>query len=360
MDVAEFREIIIGDELRVSGNSICTVVAIRRQTPRWLGVIMQRASMESTLIEDDSSSVERAIIDPQSGNYLLPADIPTERDFNRGDTKAKNDLLGLSDETFAKFMRTIDAELQSSQVAIVGRSLQSISLICQKYGLSLAADDPLACRIDAWMKQRYDNRLNVDLAGNSLLLLQGDIYRMRLPMFIGNPLNCSNVGIPSSATNILDFIVDLPKTMRADFTLEDCIRIKTKFLRTHENWFALSRHMNEPLIKIAIGDLNSAIENALAQHPQFGLSKWASLQAVEKYIKAWLTKRNLDFPKTHNLADKLVPLAEANGLPHILSFYLSSVQCEATVRYDASTSATEAYDAYLAALEVCRLISDAY
>ena len=87
------------------------------------------------------------------------------------------------------------------------------------------------------------------------------------------------------------------------------------------------------------------------------LSKWGSLQAVEKFLKAFISSKGVTFPHSHNL-QALANLAEASGLPTLSSTNIANVQCSAGVRYGGIVVLqTDAVEAYYSAIDICGQIA---
>lgn len=91
----------------------------------------------------------------------------------------------------------------------------------------------------------------------------------------------------------------------------------------------------------------------IRHEPRFGMSKWASLQAVEKFLKAYILQQGIAPERTHVLA-KLAGMAESLGLRGIDRTVLKLVACAPSARYDASSvSRGEPVEGYRAAVSIC-------
>jgi hypothetical protein len=106
-------------------------------------------------------------------------------------------------------------------------------------------------------------------------------------------------------------------------------------------------------------DFEASTSNLLHQTPLPGLSKWASLQAVEKTLKEFVSKKGGKAPPIHSL-EKLAMLAEGLGLPQCDRSDISLVQCSPSVRYDEPVSLLEAMEAHQAAIRLCGHIGQHY
>jgi hypothetical protein len=113
-----------------------------------------------------------------------------------------------------------------------------------------------------------------------------------------------------------------------------------------------------PYIKEAMHDLIGSVGSLLTATPNYGQSKWSSLQAVEKVIKSCIREKNVIPKKLHSLAD-LYATALQLGAPQVDPALLSAVQCAPDVRYDSTlVQKMEALEAHYAALTVCVELAD--
>jgi len=120
---------------------------------------------------------------------------------------------------------------------------------------------------------------------------------------------------------------------------------------------AIDEIQNHPMIKEVISDIDASVSYFLARPPHYGMSKWSSLQATEKALKAYLRKMEIDFPRNHNLSI-LSRLATENGLFQIPMVTINEIQCAAGVRYgEIEINTYEAYRAHLASIKVCGIIA---
>ena len=110
------------------------------------------------------------------------------------------------------------------------------------------------------------------------------------------------------------------------------------------------------LQNICVSELKTAIDKIFDRNPEYGLSRWASLQAAEKAIKEFIRNKGKNAKRTHNLHD-LIQDAKPLGLPDIDETLIAQVQCDAGVRYSEEQSTIrQAYKSYCAALEICNLV----
>lgn len=113
------------------------------------------------------------------------------------------------------------------------------------------------------------------------------------------------------------------------------------------------------LMSQATSDLNASTSHLFTNPPNYGLSKWASLQAAEKFIKAFITSKGGTPPRHHRLTE-LAQIAESHGLAKMPDQWLDDVQCSAEVRYGGiPVTAQEAIEAQYGALQICEHIANA-
>lgn len=67
---------------------------------------------------------------------------------------------------------------------------------------------------------------------------------------------------------------------------------------------------------ICVSELKTAIDKILDRNPEYGLSRWASLQAAEKAIKEFIRSKGKKVERTHKL-NNLIQVAKPLGLPDI-------------------------------------------
>jgi hypothetical protein len=107
------------------------------------------------------------------------------------------------------------------------------------------------------------------------------------------------------------------------------------------------------LVPEARGNIANAVDLLFSTPPQFGFSKWESLQATEKVLKAFILAKGAKFKFTHILEDLALP-AELLGLPPIPRRELREIQCSPEVRYGTiDVAPREAVKAHQAAVSVC-------
>ena len=136
-------------------------------------------------------------------------------------------------------------------------------------------------------------------------MICGDAYRVHLPRFFGRRrLICD------PATHGQPF--DLMRS--TTFNVLECIEMMqpafSQTLSDEEQKYLLSSvaravtlfELIEKLYKIGFGpqaktDLAASVDAVFQSPPDFGASRWHSLQAAEKYLKTYLNAKETAFPK---------------------------------------------------------------
>lgn len=264
----------------------------------------------------------------------------------------------ISDENeFCRLMDEIDQEMRVAEVPTHARPMRGWFLISARNGLNLRlfpekrepspgvyTGDDLTLRIFDWFDERYGDQTKIDIGpGHTVVIIKGDAYRVALPRvygrvrFIADPVNHGKDVYPSLATsgsapataNVLDIIVDLQPGFSRTLSPEELgdltreISSMTVKFQTIENIYKL------PLGKEVKGDLVASVDRFFQNPPQYGLSRWDSLQVAEKCMKAYLSSTELPFPKGrggHNLS-KLMQLVSQHSKVRFPQHLVGYVQC---------------------------------
>lgn len=285
---------------------------------------------------------------------------------------------------FQQLMESVDAGLRRENRAIAARPMLAWLRVSSRFDLGLSlpaperepregsyAGDDLTIRCLRWFDQRYGHRLKIDPTWKMAIMLRGDVYRMRLPSVYGSvraicsprDFGCTRSNILGSqaeppTVNILDLIDGLTEEYAKKLSDEELASILRCFQLglTARNEIESVREIN--LVAEAIGDLQACVAHLFSDPAQYGLSKWASLEATEKIIKAFIGLKKGKFDKNHYL-DKQATMAESLGLRAIPRVLLAKIQCSAGVRYgNPRVSLPEAVEAHHTALDVCLGVSN--
>ena len=112
------------------------------------------------------------------------------------------------------------------------------------------------------------------------------------------------------------------------------------------------------MLQQGISDLASSVDDVLRIPPDYGGSRWHSLQAIEKFLKALLAFKGIAYPKGSQGHDirKLSDLASA--FVQAEKSLLDAVMCTAGVRYnEVPSTLQDAHNAHRAAILICHKIA---
>ena len=278
--------------------------------------------------------------------------------------------LSLSDEEFNRILEETDGHLTSQGRKIPGRELLGWGLFCIRQGLSdIPMSHPISQKVMTWFKARYGDRLNLDLDfGHSVLLLRGDILCFRCPRFYGRAyvLCCAEIMHRDfseitvrrpTLMNVLTLIRGITQNYFGSLTHAERNFLLESFTRSEIPVARINDVDTSEFVPEARADMRMAVEQMTLPNPQFGPSKWASSQAVEKFLKAYISQKSTKPEPIHALS-KLAATAESLGLRTIPKDSLEQVQCPASPRYQSSlVTREEAVSVHQAAIAICAEIA---
>lgn len=283
-----------------------------------------------------------------------------------------------TEEDFQTLIETVDNELKDKGFQIFQRPLSAWFEISSRFNLNLrfppfkktASDntyrgDDLTIRIFQWYDNKYGDKLNFDPTWKIAILIRGDAYRLQILLAFGAfvgvcsketfgkkpPPISSNGELPQM--NILNLVDGLTEGYVKTLKSEELKNIFDNFMLGNYARFEMETLLDKTLVEQAKGDIEAAVTHIFSNPPQYGLSKWASLQATEKIIKAYIEEQNNKFPHTHILKE-LTEKAEPLGLREIPDILLDLIQCSPSVRYGTpAVSLIESVQAHHACLDIC-------
>ena len=285
-----------------------------------------------------------------------------------------------SEEEFSSLVEDIDREMAAEGIKIPAPPFIAGLKVAKRYGVVLNACPPqrspkpncfepleISIRIHVWFEQRYGERVKVPFhIGRVVLPLRGALYLINCPTaygtvrFVCEPHSFGQkretIGVDEPPPcNMVDLIEDLTPDFACSLTGEEVIKIGVAFVTGMGAYSALGVVSDVEYVREAVGDFDAAVFHLMEHRPQPGLSKWASLQAVEKLIKAYISQRGEAVRRTHSLQG-LYDQATSLGHPTAPQQYLTDVQCPAGVRYgEIAVSVEEAVKAHLVSLELCEV-----
>jgi hypothetical protein len=274
--------------------------------------------------------------------------------------------LNLSEEEFERSMKEIDERLVSEQVKVPARELRGWMLFCEKRQLSgISLNHSISTKVLDWFKARYGDRLNLDFClGHSVELIRGDLFRSCCNVFYGRlQLVCHPALMGHSTTgpvisrpalvNTLDQMKGMTTSFAASLTSKELETLLRGYAISLLHLSRIGDLTKQPFVLEARADLRESVEHMFHHEAQYGLSKWSSLQAVEKFLKAFIVQQGTQPKHGRHILTEFADAAEACGLLKIPRELLARAQCSASARYEsASVSREEAIESYRAAVEI--------
>lgn len=234
--------------------------------------------------------------------------------------------------------------------------------------------DSFLAHIVKWIQDRYGDRLNMDFSlGYSLILIRQNPWIIKYPFIIGRArficerdltkkfqsfvINESGEPPKRLEINFLSLIENLPQQLSSELTdielkelLDHFISFSDFFIKSYEHY------KNEQMIIIGLKDLSDSAKYCVNGRVYYGSSRWASLQAAEKFLKFYIDKKGEPFPEIHDLK-RLADQAYRLGLPKIENKIIEDTQCNPRVRYKTSEDSTsDVVKAHLGALKIGALL----
>ena len=192
-----------------------------------------------------------------------------------------------------------------------------------------------------------------------------DLYSLRFPRLYGEQIVHCDPLLPSTyfgarlskkgplRGNLLDHLAGVTPDFVSSLTVAECKNLIDVYARGFVGLSRMHDAEKAPYAKEALDDLHQSAAQLTAYSPNYGFSRWASLQATEKLLKSFIAVCKQTPRKSHNLAD-LASTATSLGLPSPSSSLLQDIQCDADVRYSAATvGKAEALRAHYATLSLC-------
>lgn len=392
------------------GRQLFAAHALAQRFDRFLRQIDDGLREEGVPIPDRPEAAVRAA--EKATGKALPADVP-DRDplpmaYEGGDMVLRirrwyqeryKGALGPavrieSEFQFLQLIEEIDQKLTESGVPIPGRPMAAGFEFCtllkeELRGYPLDREpvpgrytgDDLLIHMDRWYKDRYGDRLKMDgTQGAVVVLIRGTPWVADLPFIIGsgkgvrfvceygrpttlpskpNVIRRGDPPPPPADYNVLKSIRDLPDGLAKSLTEAEREEVLSGFLLGRRVHAALDRlKRGQGLVEMARGDLHAAVTHLSEKWVKAGQSKWASLQAAEKILKAYIEEADGTYKFSHKLSD-LTTQAEHLGLPRVDTGWTQDIQCPAGVRYgQPAVSVSEAVTAHHASLRMLAHVAE--
>jgi hypothetical protein len=234
------------------------------------------------------------------------------------------------------YLDGVDARLAGEGVAIHARSFHAWMAVQRDMKLSVPLGHPSMSVVGDYFTAKYGRRGLMDMSVGRMLVVFGhDPWVLRFPLVYGTVrvdlLRMIEDGTP-------DLISRLTSSERA--LLEDLVP------RAFEAFNALKQVPTE-----LCADWAASVDQAADPRGDFGLSRWASQQVVEKLLKTFVRKYGGVVPQGRALQhqhelEPVAAAAEALGLRPLDRALLAKVECRAGVRYPGnSVTLADAVDA---------------
>jgi hypothetical protein len=258
---------------------------------------------------------------------------------------------------FDALMGEVDAKLTADGVDIASRPMLAMREVGLKYGVpipiagdfarlppDLAPYAPVSRAINKWYQEHYADRLKIDpCPGKTVVRLDGDLYTLRVPLMFGTTrfvtsqrfLPPPRLGPGPAICNMLQLVDDLTEAKALRLSVAAIKEVNDATLRAIRAIWTLSSTPHE-LMNIARGDVAVAVSNLMERHGRFGESKWASLQAAEKTLKAAIALAGASFGKVHELERLFAQLATL-GINVDPKPFVDAIQCKPGIRYGEET-----------------------
>lgn len=273
-----------------------------------------------------------------------------------------------TEDEFRALIEAIDDELKSAGLSVEMRPMRAWLTISGRHGLGLNlfpektapepgsyTGDDLTLRIFDWYEERYGEQIEIYFGPGSIILeIRGDLYRVCLPRvygsavrFIADPVTHGRDVHPKvthggqvATVNVLDCIEGLQPGLSKELSEQELKRLASDVHRLTLEFNSIETLFDKGFGPQAQTDLEASVDCILRRPPDYGVSRWNSLQAVEKFLKTYLQEKDRPFPKSHDLHE-LAALANDVGCGGLVPALLNAVQCGAGVRYGEEPSTRE-------------------
>lgn len=252
-------------------------------------------------------------------------------------------------------MVEIDRHLSKLEHDIPSRPIRALEVISKKFSISLPMSEPpprfqdknalnwhITKKIYKWYEEHYGDRLKEDWSiGKMVILVENDIWVLKFPCLFGSGQFIVSRTIESDGKsfqskpviyNVLDAVQGLEKRRIGNLPDYELAHIYEKFQLGYQAFNILIASSSIELIGSAIADIEASVNHLGSNRSDYGLSKWSSLQAAEKMLKATLSMIGKKYSHTHNLSN-LVEEITSNGISGNWELLIKAIQCSPGIRY---------------------------
>jgi HEPN domain-containing protein len=217
-----------------------------------------------------------------------------------------------------KLISEIDWELQQEEVPVARRVLEACSRFSLKTGMNfpMSEDNLIFRTINNWYKIGYGDKLLVDFSpGSGVITLGREPYLVKFPR-VGKAKVSPFKWIQDATPRILNSIP------------EEMVPELARSLMLQFNNYQTA----ELLPPVCTDDLHSAVDHIVAKRRNYGLSKWASQQSLEKTFKHYISEKGDTYERIHDLG-QLHNQCIALDLPALPAEIVKTVECDPSARY---------------------------
>jgi hypothetical protein len=285
-------------------------------------------------------------------------------------------------EDITPILREIDEVLKAKGVPPHARGIRAVIAFGQRFQLNiplvavkphkpdleLAKNSTYTARIYDWFEEVYGERMKFDPSDKVAVIADGDLWELRIPLIYGtvivdarndflndrpNIFSASPVKINACAA--LTHITPARLKCFRDSDLQEvygsyCVGLDTRAA------FDRFRKADSKFLE-AESDWKAAVMHLTAQRPNFGQSRWSSLQMCEKFMKGMIKIIGGTHARpVHNLSELHEALALSIPALNLVNL-LPDIQCTAAVRYgEAPSTREQAYTAHKSSLLLVRAL----
>lgn len=221
------------------------------------------------------------------------------------------------------YLDGVDARLAVDGVAIHARSFHAWMAVQRDMNMSVPLGHPSMTVVNDYFAGKYGRRGLMDMSVGRMLVVFGhDPWVLRFPLVFG-----------TVRVDLLRMIEDGTPDLISRLTSSERALLEGLVPRAFEAFNALKQVPTE-----LCADWAASVDQAVDPRGDFGLSRWASQQVVEKLLKGFIRKHGGVVPQgkalqhPHEL-EPVAAAAEAFGLRALDRALLAKVECRAGVRY---------------------------
>ena len=229
--------------------------------------------------------------------------------------------------------------------------------------------------VNNWFLERYGELVKKDLSlGKKVVSIQDDLWVLQIPQIMGRVEFVASADQPTSKAdyvsgkpyiyNVVDSVKRMTDAQKRELPDYERAFIFEKFIVGFQSLSIVKACISQlpeaqNICLAAEADLNASVNHLISSTPEYGQSKWASLQFAEKIMKAAILSKGVDFARGHvleKIANQLRTVGISTGS---LETLFPHIQCAAGVRYgDLPVNRDEALIAHNAAFVVPKVLRD--